>query len=174
MPAGADDQHLARLDVAHVGRANQIHRARFRADDERVAEPAERERPEPVRIANRNQPIPGQHHERERALHLRRPTRRWRPRRFAAFDRAYRCSTTSVSLLDWKIDPWRRARRAARRALTRLPLWQMLDLAVRAVDQKRLRVRQPALARRRIADVPDGQRARAAAPASRSSKTSAT
>ena len=57
MPVGADDQHLARLDVAHVGRADQIHRAGLRADDVRVAEPAERERPEAVRIADGDQPV---------------------------------------------------------------------------------------------------------------------
>ena len=56
-PCGADDEHFARLDVAHVGGADQIHRAGLGADDPGVAEPAERERPEPVRIAHGDQPI---------------------------------------------------------------------------------------------------------------------
>ena len=44
---------------------------------------------------------------------------------FGAFDRAYRCSTTSVSLFDWKIDPWRTSSSRNSPALTRLPLWQI-------------------------------------------------
>ena len=52
-----DDDHLAGLDVAHVGRVDQIERAGLRAHDPRVAEPAERERPESVRIARGDQMI---------------------------------------------------------------------------------------------------------------------
>ena len=66
-PAVADDQHLARLDVAHVGRADQIERAGLGADDPGVAELAERERPEAVRIARGDQPVLRQQRERERA-----------------------------------------------------------------------------------------------------------
>ena len=63
--AVADDHHLAGLDVAHVGRADQIERAGLGADDVGVAEPAERERPEAVRVARRDQAVLGQQHERE-------------------------------------------------------------------------------------------------------------
>ena len=69
--AVADDQHLARLDVADVGRADQIERAGLGADDAGVAELAERERPEAVRIARGDQPILREQHERERAADLR-------------------------------------------------------------------------------------------------------
>jgi hypothetical protein len=67
-PGRRNDQHLARLDVALVGRADEIHGARFRTDDDGVAEAAERERAEAVRIADGNQAILGQHHQRKRAL----------------------------------------------------------------------------------------------------------
>ena len=52
-PRTAEDHHFARLDVAHVGRADQIERARLRADHPRVAQPADRKRTETVRIARR-------------------------------------------------------------------------------------------------------------------------
>ena len=42
-----------------------------------------------------------------------------------ACDRAYRCSTTSVSLLVWKIEPCLTSRSRISLALTMLPLWQM-------------------------------------------------
>ena len=105
-PVGADDQHLARLDVAHVGGADQIERAGLRADDAGVAEPAERERPEPVRIAHGDQPVLASACTSENA-----PCTcddrldDARPRRVAAFERAYRCSMTSVSLLDLEDRP---------------------------------------------------------------------
>src|SRR6478609_10062709 len=66
-----DDQNLARLDVADVCSADEVHRTRFRADDERIVELTECQGPEPVRIANRDQPILREHQERERALDLR-------------------------------------------------------------------------------------------------------
>ena len=81
---GADHQHLAGLDVAHVVGANQIERARLGADDPRVGELAERERTEAVRIPDGNQPVLREHHERERAADLRHGLdhgllERWRP-----------------------------------------------------------------------------------------------
>ena len=66
-----DDEHLARLDVANPLGVDEIERARLGADDVGVAEPAERQRPEAVRIAHGNQAILRQQHERERALRLR-------------------------------------------------------------------------------------------------------
>ena len=59
------------LDFALVGGADQIQRAGFRTDDPGVAEPAERERPEAVRIAGGDQPVLGQQHHREGAADLR-------------------------------------------------------------------------------------------------------
>ena len=71
MPLGADDEDFPRLDVADERRADQIHRARLGADDIRVAEASERERPEAVRVAHGDQAIARHHRERKRALHLR-------------------------------------------------------------------------------------------------------
>src|SRR5207244_3615708 len=69
-PLGADDEDLAGLDVTQVRRADEIHGARFGADDHRIAEAAERERPEAVRIADGNHAVARQHHQRERPTHL--------------------------------------------------------------------------------------------------------
>src|SRR5205807_8257342 len=69
--AGADDEDFARLDVANVSGANQIHRAGFGTDDRRIAEPPERERTEAMRVADGDQTIACQDDERKRALHLR-------------------------------------------------------------------------------------------------------
>ena len=55
--ARADEQHLAGFDVANVGRADEIHGARFRADDIRVVELTKRHRAKSVRIADRDQAI---------------------------------------------------------------------------------------------------------------------
>ena len=68
VPAGDDD--LARLDVAHVGGADQVERARLGADHPRVAEPANGQRPEAVRIARADHLVLRHHDERERAAHL--------------------------------------------------------------------------------------------------------
>ena len=48
-----DDDELAGTDIALVDRADQVERARLRGDDPVVPplEPAERERPDPVRVA---------------------------------------------------------------------------------------------------------------------------
>ena len=54
-PCRADDQHLARLDVAHVGGADQVERAGFGRHRPRIAEAAERQRTEAVRIAHGDQ-----------------------------------------------------------------------------------------------------------------------
>ena len=67
----ADDDDLTRFDVAKVGRANQVHGARLGADHPRVAKPADRQRPEPMRIARADQPILRHHHEGIGAAHLR-------------------------------------------------------------------------------------------------------
>ena len=52
-----DDQQFARLDITQVRRADQVHRACLRTDDVRIVQAAQRERTEPVRIADRNQAI---------------------------------------------------------------------------------------------------------------------
>ena len=68
---GRHNQHFARLYIAFVSGADEIHRARFRADHPGIVEPAERERTESVRIAHRHQAIAREHHEGKCSLHLR-------------------------------------------------------------------------------------------------------
>ena len=132
--------------VALVGRADQIHRAGFRADHVGVAEAAERERAEAVRIADGDQPVLRQHHQRERALHLR---HRFDDR---VLDAARLRSRVEVQ------DHFGVAVRLEDRSLLHEIVAQLArvddvavvaerDLAVRAVDQDRLRVEQLALAR---------------------------
>ncbi len=152
-----DDQHLARLDVALPARVDEVQRARLRTDDVRLAEPAERERPEPMRIPNGNQPVFRQQDQRERTLGLR-------------------------NRLDQRLLGRRRhgpgvqvqqhlgvARRLEDGSLPHEVVAQLLgvdevavmadgDLAVGAVDDDRLRVVEPAVARRGVPDVADGTR----------------
>ena len=97
--------HLAGLDVAHVGGADEIERAGLRADDPGVAETAERERAEAVRIARGDQAILGEEREREGAGAAGAIDSTSASSNAPACDRAYRCSDTSVSLLVWKIEP---------------------------------------------------------------------
>ena len=154
---GRDDQDLAGHDVALVGRADQIHRAGLGADDVRVAEAAERQRPEAVRIANRNQPVLRQHDQRKRALHLRDrlddrvfDAARFRSRVEVQNHFGVAVRLEDRSLLNQLVAQLARVHDVA--------VVAERDLAVRAVDQDRLRVEQLALARRRIAHVSDRQR----------------
>ena len=139
---GADHQHFARLDVAHVGGADQIERAGLRADDLRVAEPSERERPEAVRIAHGDQLVLGEQHQRERARRLIDPTRM--------------IASSTLAGLRPRVEMQHHFGVAVRledRSGADQPLADLVgvdevavvadgDLAVRAVDQDRLRVRQ--------------------------------
>ena len=59
-PVMRDHHHLARLDVTNVGGANQIQGARLGTDDRRVAQPADDEWPESVRVARRDQLVVGE------------------------------------------------------------------------------------------------------------------
>ena len=97
-PLRARDHDLARLDIANIGRADEIHRAGFGADDPGVAQPAERQRPEPMRIAHPDQPILRHHDERERAAHLRQGVDD-RGLGAALRERANRWTMTSVSVV---------------------------------------------------------------------------
>ena len=54
-PVLVDDDELAGANVALVGRADQVERARLGGDHPVVAEPAERERADPLRVAEREQ-----------------------------------------------------------------------------------------------------------------------
>ena len=173
MPVRRHDQHFAGLDVALVGRADQIHRAGFRADHHRVAEAAQRERPEAVRIADGDQAVGRQHHERERALDLRDrfddrslDARRLRARVEMQNHFGVAVRLEDRSLLDELVAQLARVDEVAVVTERNLP--------VRAVDQDRLGVRQLALAGRRIAHVADAPACPAASTASAASNVSAT
>ena len=124
-PDGADDHDLAGLDVAHVGRADQIERAGLGAHDDGVAETAERQRPEPVRIAHGDEPILRHQRERKGALHVRHRLddrlvgrRRARSRVQDAESLRYRCWSGRST-------PRRPSSSFSSLALTRLPLCAM-------------------------------------------------
>ena len=167
MPVGRDDQHLARLDVALVGRADQIHRAGLRADD-----PARRRggraRADGSRADRgrrsagpwsaspaRTRPAPAP------------PTRRSPPRRVARLRSRVEVQDdlgVAVRLEDRSL-PHEVVAQLAR--VDEVAVVAERDLAVRAVDQDRLRVEQLALAGGRVADVADRQIGPAASTASR-------
>ena len=79
-----------------------------------------------------------------------------------------------MSLVVWKIDPWLHEHVAQLLRVHEVAVVADRDLAVRAVDENRLRVLQAALARGRVAHVADGARARPAARTSPRLKLSAT
>ena len=63
--------HLAGVHLAHQLGADDVEGAALRGDDEAVAEPAQRERPDPVRVAEGDDRVLGHHHGRVGALHPR-------------------------------------------------------------------------------------------------------
>ena len=68
MPALGQRHHLARLHLAQVLGADDVERARLRRDAVALAEQTERQRPQPRRIAERDDAVLGHHDRRERAL----------------------------------------------------------------------------------------------------------
>ena len=153
-PIRRHDQHFTGLDVAFVRRADEIHRARLRTHDDRVAEAAEGERAESVRIADRDHPVPRQHHQRKRALHL-----------SDRFDDRILDLARLRTRIEMKND-LRVAIRLEDRALPHEIVAQLTrvhdvavvtksDLPVRAINQDRLRIQQLALSGRRVAHVTD-------------------
>ena len=154
-----DDDHFSRFDVTFVGRTDQIHRARFGTHDVRAVEPAERQRTESMRIADGNEPVLREHHERKRALHLR-----------DGVDDGV-LDAAGLRLRVQMQDDLRVAVRLEDRSLPDELLAQLFrvheitvvterNLPVRAVDEDRLRVGQLALTRRGIAHVADRARSR--------------
>ena len=157
-PCRPDDQHLAGLDVAHVGRADQIERARFRRHRPGIAETAERQRAEAVRIADGDQAVLGDQRERERAGQLRdrlddRVLDRsgLRPRIEMEHDFGVAVGLEDRSGAHQPLADFVRVDDVA--------VVADADLAVHAIDQDRLRVRELALAGGRIARVADRDRA---------------
>ena len=60
--------HLARVHLAQQLGADDVEGAALGGDDEALAEPAERERPHPVRVAEGDDRVLGHHHRRVGAL----------------------------------------------------------------------------------------------------------
>ena len=67
-PALGQADHLARVHLAHQLGADDVEGAALRGDDEAVVEPAQRERPDPVRVAEGDDRVLGHHHGRVGAL----------------------------------------------------------------------------------------------------------
>ena len=67
-PALGQRDHLAGMDLAHQLGADDVEGAALGGDDEAVAEPAEAERPDPVRVAEGDDRVLGHHHRRVGAL----------------------------------------------------------------------------------------------------------
>ena len=148
----ADDQHLARLDVAHVGEADQVEAAGFRGDGPRIAEPPERERPEAMRVAHRDQAVFGDQRKRERAGQLgdRLDQRVFHRSGLRPGVEVQHHFGVAVGLED---------RSGSDQAFAHfvgvddVAVVTDPDLPVHAVDQDRLRIRQLAVAGRRVAGV---------------------
>ena len=70
-PAGVDRDDLARLDVAQESRADDVERARLAGDAVAVAEHAEHERAQAVRVAERDELVARHHDRREGAVQAR-------------------------------------------------------------------------------------------------------
>ena len=65
-----DDEHLARLDLAHEVRADDVERGGLAGEHPPAFDAAEHERPEPVRVAHADEVRFVHHHEREATLEL--------------------------------------------------------------------------------------------------------
>ena len=154
---GADHEHFPRLDVPDIRGANQIHRARFGRDHRGVVEPSERERPEAVRIADRNHAITGHQGQRKRALHLRNRFDQGvhRIRRLRSRIEVQNDFGVAARLKDRAL-PHQFASKLA--GVDQVPVVAHRDLPVRALDQDRLRVGELALAGGGIANVADRRR----------------
>ena len=121
------EHELARLDLALERRADEVERAGLGRDDGVVAEPAEHERAEAVRVAEREQRAVGEADDGRGAFEPRHRARdRLLERPLVVGDQrrdhlASRSSTRAAC----------RARRAAPSALTRLPLWPSATVRTR-------------------------------------------
>src|SRR6266571_331882 len=69
-PRRADHHHLARLDVADERGVDQVEGARLRAEDVRLPETSQRQRPEAARVAHADDPVPGDEDQRVGPPHL--------------------------------------------------------------------------------------------------------
>ena len=150
------DQQLARGDVALELGADEVERAGLRGDDGIVAEPAEHERTEAVRVAEGEQLALGQPDHRRRALDPARARRR-SPRAAARGLQEIIAAITSLSEVDASRG---RSSCAQRVGVDEVAVVPEGDRAGGAVVDERLRVRPGVRAGRRVAGVADRELAR--------------
>ena len=126
-PVVVGDHELARPHLALEGRADEVERAGLGRDDRVVAEPAEHERAEAVRVAEREQRAVGEADDGRRALEPRhRRDDRLLERRVVVGDQ--RGDHLGVGARRERLAD---ARRASASALTRLPLWPSATVRTR-------------------------------------------
>ena len=157
-----DDDELAGPDVALEVGADQVERAGLGGDDPVVAEPAERERPEPVRVAEGDERAVGERDDRVGALEPRHRRRR-RPR--GSGDGSCAMQRRDHLGVGGRAEPdarRRRARRAAPPAFVRLPLWPSATVRARPCWTSGCAFAQCVDAGRRVARVADRDLARKA------------
>jgi hypothetical protein len=120
--AGGDDDHLARLDLAHEFRADDVERAGLRTQHPAVADPAQHQRAHAQRIAHADQLGAGHGDDGKRAFD---PAQRVLHPLGDGFcsERAIRWMMHSLSEEDWKIEPRSISSRRSASALVMLPLW---------------------------------------------------
>ena len=153
-PSSSIDDELARPHVALEAGADEVERAGLGGEHPVVAEPAERERPDAVRVAEADERALG-----ERARPSRRP--RAGPSRCAtasgsgAGSCAISAAITSVSERRAELDPVRRERVAQLVRVRQVAVVAERDRARAAVVDERLRVRPVRRAGRRVARVAD-------------------
>ena len=156
----AHHYQFARPHVALILRMQQVERARLRSKHKRVRlavhprNPPHRERPEPMRVPRRKDPVARHHHNRERPIHLRQRLRNAVHQRIAPRVR------------DQLNDDLRVRRRLEDRAIPlqprlgvpqvhQVPIVRNRDQPHRRFHRDRLRIQQRRIPGRRVARVPD-------------------
>ncbi len=142
-PVLVDRDHLARLDLAHERRADDVQRRRLAGDRPAARQPPEYQRPESLRVAGRVQGLLVHEDQRERAADQRQRRQRGRldagmrcagpfavpaARRLGAANRAVSTSVSEVARLA-SPPPCRASSAASSSVLIRFPLWPRARLA---------------------------------------------
>ena len=156
MPSLGDDDHLARLDLAHEPRADDVERAGLGGEHRRAVEIAEQQRAHAERIAAADQLLLGQRDQRDRrprsAAARRSCARPAAPRSLVAI----RWRIVSVSEVDWKIEPRRCSLRCKRAGVGDVAVMGDGEAAAGELGEERLHVAQVRAAGGRIAVMADG------------------
>ena len=154
-PVVVDPDDLAGAHVAHDVGADEVERARLGGDDPVVADPAERERPDPVRVAERDERLVRDRDDRVRALEPRASRAATASGSGAGSRREQRGDHLGVGASRRAGRRRRAARRGARRSSTRLPLCPSATVRAAPVVDERLRVLPVRAPGGRVARVPD-------------------